>query len=122
MIKVKSIALTCTACPSQFEGLTEDNRKLYFRYRFGRLTVEIGAKDDMSEFAALRGERIYSISIGDEYDGYMDLEELKGHTMDVLYWNDPLEEFVPEEYPPTEAEKKLLGELGFTVGDKENPF
>jgi hypothetical protein len=107
MITVKSIVETCEACPSQFDGLTTDNRKLYFRYRWAHLSVQIGAQDDMSEMAAVRGEYLVQHKqISDnEYDGYMSLEELKEHTKDILHWNEPLEEYVPPD------ELKLMKEL-----------
>jgi hypothetical protein len=78
MIKVKKIVNTCSACPSQWEGLTYDNRQIYFRYRWSCLTVRIGEKDDMSKFGAVRGNYVFELEYGNSgFDGSMDYETLK---------------------------------------------
>ena len=68
MIKVTSITQTCSACPAQWEGITEDNRKIYVRYRWGYLSVRIGEIDDMEEWAAVTGAEIFVIDYGDGFD------------------------------------------------------
>lgn len=84
MIKVTSITKTCEGCPAQWDGITDDNRKAYFRYRWGRLTVELGKKDDMEEFAAVFGELVFEQFSGDDLDGVMDYKTLKELTKGVL--------------------------------------
>jgi hypothetical protein len=111
MLIVKSLVETCSACPSQWEGMTADNRKLYIRYRWGHLTVQIGLQDDPNENAAVCGEYIYNESVGDDYDGFMTLDELKGHTIGVLHFSDLIEEYKPAERELSEAQMKLLKEI-----------
>jgi len=74
-----NITETCSACPSQWEVKLDDGRMLYVRYRFGRLTVDASAAptDDIED--ALRGEEIFSLSIGDAYDGEMTFSEVMSH-------------------------------------------
>lgn len=70
---------TCDACPSQWDGVTEDDRAVYVRYRWGALTVEVGAVGDRSEYAAVNGECIHAVTLGDELDGVLSEEDLKTH-------------------------------------------
>jgi hypothetical protein len=42
-----ALTKTCTACPSQWEGILEDGRAVYARYHHGELSVGIG--DDIDE-------------------------------------------------------------------------
>jgi hypothetical protein len=39
MIKITSIRRTCIACPSQWEGVSDDGRTVIIRYRHGYLSV-----------------------------------------------------------------------------------
>lgn len=84
MIKIKTILNHGGACPFQIDALTDDDRLIYGRYRFGNLSVQIGEAGDHSEFAAVRGEEIFGGKIGDDYDGSMNLEEFKEHTKETL--------------------------------------
>lgn len=83
-MKINRIYKTSYACPTQWEGITDDNRKVYIRYRWGYLSVRIGKVDDMSEFAAVGGEEILGCSFGDAYDGCLEYSELKKLTEEVL--------------------------------------
>jgi hypothetical protein len=78
MINVIKIVNTCSACPSQWEGLTDTNQQIYFCYRWGGLTVELGAIDDMSKFGGVSGNYIFELGYGSSgFDGSMDYETLK---------------------------------------------
>jgi hypothetical protein len=78
MINVVKIVNTCSACPSQWEGLTDTNQQIYFRYRWSALTVEIGAVNDMSRFGGVSGNYIFESNYGNSgFDGSMDYETLK---------------------------------------------
>lgn len=70
---------TCMACPSQWDGVTDDDRAVYVRYRWGILAVHVGAIGDTSKFAALDGENIVNDEIGDGYDGLLTQSELLVH-------------------------------------------
>lgn len=63
MITVTRIAKTCYCCPSQWEGLTDDNRQIYVRYRWGSLSITLGEANDMSRFAAVDGKEVMSAEI-----------------------------------------------------------
>jgi len=74
---IKELECTCSCCPSQWEGVTENNEAVYIRYRWGRLTIEL-SKPDGTVFDAIRnGELIYSERIGGELDGDISPEEVK---------------------------------------------
>ena len=87
-MKIKLIELkrTCYACPSQWEGQTDDNRWVYFRYRHGYLRVEIGKEgidvDDNKFFDGV--EVIFEKHIGSALDGYMTFDELKSLTKNII--------------------------------------
>ena len=85
-IKVVICNQTCMACPSQWEGVTDDHRMIYVRYRWGELTVSIGASGDIDRFAAVGGKCILSKQLGDELDGVLSFEELVEATRDIIEW------------------------------------
>lgn len=74
--RVISLKKTCAACPSQWDGLTDDNRKVYYRYRWGWLTVTTGAIGDMSEYAAVRGNKVFSAELADSLHGILSTEDM----------------------------------------------
>lgn len=39
---------TCSACPTQYEGTLVDGRTFYFRFRFARATLGVGATIDQA--------------------------------------------------------------------------
>lgn len=84
MIKITKILGCGGACPFQFDALTDDGRMVYGRYRHGRLSVQIGEVGDHSENAAVIGEKIFGGQIGDSFDGYMNLEDFKEKTRNIL--------------------------------------
>lgn len=43
-IVVESITMTCGACPTQWEGHTNDGKSVYVRYRWGYLSVDVNDK------------------------------------------------------------------------------
>ena len=90
MAKYKVIKLeqTCGACPSQWEGITDDSRSLYIRYRWGYLSVSIGEPEDFSEYAGVRGSEIFGGAIGDEYGGVLSEEKMMAITSEVLNWKE----------------------------------
>lgn len=73
--KVKSINQTCDACPSQWEGYTEDNQYIYIRYRWGYLSVTLDDQDC-----------IFGEQVGGEFDGIMNSTEMMRLTKNVLDW------------------------------------
>jgi len=84
MWKVTNIVETCFACPSQWEGKTEDGHTIYIRYRWGHLSVRVSysTSEDISD--AVMGKEIISLSYGDGMSGVMSYEELKYLCRDVL--------------------------------------
>lgn len=75
-MKIKSLKCTCSACPSQWEGLTERNEALYIRYRWGRLTIQLSEQDGTIRDAIISGRILYQKQIGDEFGGVIDIEEV----------------------------------------------
>ncbi|KAB2809292.1 hypothetical protein F9L07_19830 [Pimelobacter simplex] len=70
---VKAADVTCQAFPVQIEGELHDGRRFYFRYRFGRAGIGIGATDH----DAVRDQR-GDVEYGGEFSGDLDEgEELR---------------------------------------------
>lgn len=86
VIRVVELVKTCNACPAQWDGMTDDGRKVYVRYRWGCLSVRLGAVGDHGEWAGVEGDELVSQEIGDSYDGEITLDELKYYTEGVIEW------------------------------------
>ena len=69
MMRVTKLVMTCGACPSQWEGETDDGRFVYVRYRHGCLTVSV-AKECMGD--AVRADPVCVVYHGNDMDGSMD--------------------------------------------------
>ncbi len=75
-MKVIALVQTSEACPSQWEGRTEDNRPVYVWFRWGHLSVKVGPAGGTIMEAA-DGEEIYEETFPDEHsDGVLTMEEL----------------------------------------------
>lgn len=70
--KVVKMIRTCTACPSQWDGTTAGSNYLYFRYRWGYLSVDF------------EGDNIISERLGDDMDGWLTREQLEEKTKEWL--------------------------------------
>ena len=77
MFCVAQLTHACIACPSQWEGKTDDERPFYVRYRWGVLTVQLGAKGttDGSE-----GAMVFDDEVGDKMSGRIDWDEVMAAT------------------------------------------
>lgn len=68
---VVELKQTCSACPSQWEGSTDDGRCVYIRYRWGTLEVGIGeTKGDAID------SRVDVCGHGGSLDGTMSTETM----------------------------------------------
>jgi hypothetical protein len=85
MIVVKELTKTCSFCPSQWEGRTEDDKPIYVRYRWGHLSICLGQKGGSINDAVL-GESVFESQLGDSLDGYLYDEELINATKGIIQW------------------------------------
>jgi len=72
-MKIKSLTQTCFCCPSQWEGLLDDGRSIYIRYRYGKLFVGIGNTKD----EAVRSSELVQ-TITDKFSSFMTTEKMLG--------------------------------------------
>jgi hypothetical protein len=72
-MKIMELVRTCSACPSQWEGIIKDEGLVYIRYRWGRLSIKFTAHG----IDAVLGEEIFSKDIGHDLDGLLTNEELQ---------------------------------------------
>src|SRR5262249_44273769 len=76
-VVLRKLSMTCSACPSRWEGETLDGRVLYASYQHGRLTVGVGATLEAAVGVACDdGELLVWQAHGDEHDGVMSTDEL----------------------------------------------
>ena len=88
MIKITKILNYGGACPFQIDALTDDNRRIYGRYRHGYLRVYIRKTGDLTDDGVIDGRLYFSNFIGGKFDGYMSLAEFKEETKNVLDWSE----------------------------------
>jgi hypothetical protein len=69
------------ACPSQWEGFTEDGGVYYVRYRHGRLSAGFGRTIDEAV-----DQRLVQLLVGDEYDGIMSTGAMVEHLRPYVDW------------------------------------
>lgn len=72
-MKVKEITSSGGACPYQCEGVLEDGRIFYLRYRWGKLTLRAAAHED---FLWENDSVVFSKVIGNSLDGCVDNEKV----------------------------------------------
>ena len=77
---IVSLKQTSDACPSQWEGVTDEGKTVYIRYRFGGLTVQVGLDLGL----AVVSEPIFSIGIGHSMEGIMSKEDMLKLTKSVI--------------------------------------
>lgn len=77
---------TCYACPTQWEGHTDDGRYVYFRYRSGYMSIDVAADKSSCNFGT-GGTTTYAADFAKDrgsWDGHMDDEEVMLHLKAVL--------------------------------------
>lgn len=83
MTSIKEIIKTCDSSPQQYEILLENGHRLYFRYRWGTLTITISPFPTEKIEDAVSGEEIYCIepvNIGE----YLTDEEVFFHILQAI--------------------------------------
>lgn len=85
-VKVKEVSLECIACPTFWEGVTCDQRKIAARYRFGWLSIRLGAVGDGSDHAADLCHEVWAVQLGGHCDGCLSYTQLKTATAGVVEW------------------------------------
>ena len=58
-MRIIELKQTCYACPSQWEGKTLYDQRVYIRYRWGYLSIEVD------------GEEVYGRQLGDGLSGVL---------------------------------------------------
>lgn len=84
--KVVELVQTCDACPAQWDGLLDDGRAIYIRYRWGFLEV-LAWPTRAQEWDNDVEQTLVEKSYGDEYNGFLMFSTLVELTSDVLDWS-----------------------------------
>ncbi len=78
MIEISTLKQTGYGCPSQFNGITADNREVYVRFRWGKLGVYID------------GQKLIDKQLSDGLDGIINYKEVKENFNDLIKWPEEL--------------------------------
>jgi hypothetical protein len=87
-IVVTTLVRTCLRSPSQWEGQTADGRVVYVRYRWGCLSIGIGASLDD---AVANSGKLFERQLGKPYDGSMEIDQLREATLGIIVWPESYE-------------------------------
>lgn len=71
---VDSYLMTCSACPTQYEGSLRDGRRFYFRYRSGVARLGYGRTDEDAVIDAMSSD---GLRIGEYLDGQISESEFR---------------------------------------------
>ena len=74
-MEVKDLKQTCSACPSQWEFRTFENRPVYVRFRWGYLSIRLGPPNGDID-SAVGGQEIYGEQLGGGLDGVIGWDEV----------------------------------------------
>jgi hypothetical protein len=88
MIYIAKVESEGGGCPYQVEAITDDGRRIYVRYRFGTLKIEISPVGSSALEYAKSGEwqEIFRLQTGDKEAGFMTYAEMKRHTAGAIQW------------------------------------
>lgn len=75
-MEINKLKCTCSACPSQWEFYTFENRPVYVRYRWGYLSICLG-NPNKDIWDAVDGVEIYGQQLGDGFDGVISWDEVE---------------------------------------------
>ena len=89
-ITVTLAQMECGMCPTIISGKTIEGWTIYARYRWGLLSVRIDPRDP-APFCGAAGVWIMAKQIDPEgLDGWMEYDEIKQHTSEMVTWPDEL--------------------------------
>jgi len=98
MKTIRILRGTCTACPMRYEGWTMDNYFFQIYYRGGQMSVRLARKKfryygndvdyDKNENIFSECKVIYSETVGDEHDGWLEKEKVMECLKDVFNFKD----------------------------------
>jgi hypothetical protein len=99
-IKIITAQVACPMCPTTITGRTADGLTVYARYRWGHLSVRVDPRDPAPHGGA-GGVWILERQIDPEgLDGWMEYEELKEYTSEIIEWP---EELTPRTFDDDES-------------------
>lgn len=80
MIKIVDIVKTCSYCPTQWEGKTDDGRTVFIRSRWGHCHVILASKENPSD---IKNGKVISVYLG-EVTNYNKLKEVMKN-VDIIW-------------------------------------
>jgi len=87
MLRVERLRRTCSAMPAQWEGLTENGRSIYVRYRHSVLRIGVGNDLGRAIDNAFSDDAVFILRLGPHVSsGMMSFGELKRLTEGRIEW------------------------------------
>ena len=89
-MKLYNVDRTCTACPAQWDAMTEDDHSVYIRYRSGQFLVAVCTNRmgyvDYGECSESNIWKTVYEEFRDSFGGYMDDDEMLAIVDKIEKW------------------------------------
>jgi hypothetical protein len=85
--RVVELVMTCEMSPAQWEGRTNDGRRIYVRHRWDYLSVRLGPPGDDDVMSAVGGEEIVGLTVDLDADDSAEAK-MKRLTRHAVEWAD----------------------------------
>jgi hypothetical protein len=87
-MKPISLVMTCSACPSQWEGKLDDERMFYARFRHGWFYISVSEGPTDDPFDAITDNYVLELEHeGEGHDGIMSTELMMELSRDKIDWS-----------------------------------
>jgi len=84
MLKAKTLIKTCSFAPSQWEGITENGKSFYIRYRWDQLTLRVSKAKTSDINKAVLGDIIFEKNINNENFEVLDIKEIREYLSGII--------------------------------------
>jgi hypothetical protein len=84
MLKAKTLIKTCIFAPSQWEGITENGKSFYIRYRWGQLTLRVSKNETSDIDKAVLGDIIFEKNINNENIDVLGIKEIREYLSGII--------------------------------------
>ena len=81
---IRKLKQTCPACPSQWEATLDDGRMLYFRYRWGYLSIDVSKQPTDDVRNAIKGNEVFGRQINHGLHGILEQGDLIKLTENII--------------------------------------
>lgn len=80
---ITKIECTCSACPTQYEGMLDNGKMFYFRFRWGELSISESSNPTEEIDDAIIGTVILEDQTNDQWNGSLSPEQVVSYLSSV---------------------------------------